>query len=109
MGCYKSTKNHIFKECTVTWEKFHSFSQSTNTTSDPGLCYKDRILSKEDTILASQESHSPVRKANRDYSGDTPDIKAVGRYIVYRRGAWLIYKTQRFCRKCDYFKLRSGR
>lgn len=96
MGCYKSTKNHIFKEYTVTWEKCHSFSQSTNTTSEPGLCCKDRILSKEDKIFANQEARSPVGKANGDYSGDTPDIKVVGRYVVYRRGAASSTRLQGF-------------
>ena len=75
MGCYKSTKNNIFKDYILTWEKFRSFSQSTNTMSDLGLHAKDKIMSKEDMILASQESYSQVRKANKDYSGDILDTK----------------------------------
>lgn len=43
--------------------------------SDPGLRAKYKIMSKEDMILASQESYSQVRKANKDYSGDILDTK----------------------------------
>lgn len=51
--------------------------------SDPGLCAKDKTMSKEDMILASQESYSLLRKANKDYSGDTLETKSTWRLCKY--------------------------
>lgn len=61
----QSTKNNISKDYVLTWEKFHSFSQSTNIVSDLQLHAKDKIMSKEDMILASQECYNQKEKGNQ--------------------------------------------
>lgn len=68
---------------------------------DPGLGCKERILSKENTIPASQEPHGLVRKANKDYRADRLDLKGTGTCTVSSGETSLIYKSQRrFCRTC---------
>lgn len=92
-------KTNIFKEYILPWEKPHSFNKSINTVLAPGLCAESKIMSKEDIILANQESYSLLNKASRDYSSDIPGAKGKGDREVHSRGTYLVYQCQRFCRK----------
>ena len=71
----QSTKSNIFKDYVLTWEKFHSFSQSTNIVSDLQLHAKDKIISKEDMMLASQESYNQERKRQTKITVETNNTR----------------------------------
>lgn len=73
----QSTKNNISKDYVLTWEKFHSFSQSTNIVSDLQLHAKDKIMSKEDMILASQERYNQERKRQSKITVETSLIQRI--------------------------------
>lgn len=73
----QSTKNNISKDYVLTWEKFHSFSQSTNIVSDLRLHAKDKIMSKEDRILASQDCYNQERKRQSKITVETNLIQRI--------------------------------